>query len=265
LSAALAENSFVVEISSWCKGATYNRTRKVGGLDVPVFKCQDGSMGRPNSSPTSYLPGKWGLVIVVPGNAGAAGTILEARNTGLRNLAIFENREGAEAVAQFADDASATAQLKTLPAALAKNSFVVEIRSWCKAAKYAGTETTKSMANSTPENKVPIFKCQDGSMGRVPGKASNSIKKIDHFIVDKLALYSLYYALIPTGAAPAEERPGNKSLADGETRNGLQPCGLWPTVWVPVTAASDDLKCGKLRFCSVYRRLDRGPWCVKSC
>jgi hypothetical protein len=34
-----------------------------------------------------------------------------------------------------------------------------------------------------------------------------------------------------------------KAWLNGETRNGLHLCGLWPTVWVPVTAASDELEC----------------------
>jgi hypothetical protein len=35
-----------------------------------------------------------------------------------------------------------------------------------------------------------------------------------------------------TGAAPADQHPGKESLVGGETRNGLQPCGQWPIVWV---------------------------------
>jgi len=42
-----------------------------------------------------------------------------------------------------------------------------------------------------------------------------------------------------TGAAPASQQLGKQQLR-GETQKGLQLCGLWPTVWVPVTAASVD-------------------------
>jgi hypothetical protein len=45
----------------------------------------------------------------------------------------------------------------------------------------------------------------------------------------------LFYAILKldlTGAAPADQHPGKKSLVVGETRNGLHPCGQWPTVWV---------------------------------
>ena len=56
-----------------------------------------------------------------------------------------------------------------------------------------------------------------------------------------LLLRSLYICYIvrvlQPGAASAGGAASVKGLPAGETRNGLQPCGLWPIVWVPVTAA----------------------------
>lgn len=41
------------------------------------------------------------------------------------------------------------------------------------------------------------------------------------------------------GSGAGKPTVGKQQLR-GETQKGLQPCGLWPTVWVPVTAASVD-------------------------
>jgi hypothetical protein len=104
-------------------------------------------------------PMKWGLVIVVLKNAGAASTTLEAMEAGLPNLAIFDHRGGADTVAQFADAASAKSRLESLSTSthLAADSYVVEIRSWCKAAKYVGPQKILG------KGAVPVFKCQDAS------------------------------------------------------------------------------------------------------
>jgi len=39
------------------------------------------------------------------------------------------------------------------------------------------------------------------------------------------------------GSGVARSTASTKSRLAGETRNGLHPCGLWPTVWATVTAA----------------------------
>jgi len=173
LPADLAKNSFVAEIRSWCKGPKYVGTQITKRLNnapennIVLFRCEDGSMVRPSPS-NNPVPGKWGVVVVILSHASAVTTTQVAQAIGLKNLAIFENREGAETVAQFADEATATAQLNALPPDIAKNSFVVEVRSWCKAATYAGTQTAKGMSPTMREGSVPLFKCSDDSMVR-PG------------------------------------------------------------------------------------------------
>jgi len=45
------------------------------------------------------------------------------------------------------------------------------------------------------------------------------------------------------GSSAGGTAANNKSsLSGGKPRNGQQPCGLWPTVWVPASAASGGLK-----------------------
>ena len=63
-----------------------------------------------------------------------------------------------------------------------------------------------------------------------------SLKSVIFLLLCSLYICYIVRVLQP-GAASAEGAASNKSLPAGETRNGLQPCGLWPIVWVPVTAA----------------------------
>src|SRR5579859_1945274 len=59
-----------------------------------------------------------------------------------------------------------------------------------------------------------------------------------------LAIYPLRRRFLLTDVRPSliirKARP--RSGFGGETRKGQQPCGLWPTVWVPASAASGGLK-----------------------
>lgn len=64
-----------------------------------------------------------------------------------------------------------------------------------------------------------------------------------YFSLALFALILLYSESLLTGAAPAEGAISNQSWLAGETQKGLQPCGLWPPVWVPASAASSGLEC----------------------
>src|SRR5258708_33838430 len=85
-----------------------------------------------------------------------------------------------------------------------------------------------------------------------PGREFFGNEFSSYFSIALFALILLYSESLLTGAAPAEGAISNQSWLAGETQKGLHLCGLWPPVWVPASAASDDLKCGESCTSALY-------------
>jgi hypothetical protein len=69
------------------------------------------------------------------------------------------------------------------------------------------------------------------------GELRKFFPKISHFSIVLFAVSLLYCEDTSAGSGVGGGAASDKGLLTGETRNGLQPCGQWPPVWVPVTAA----------------------------
>ncbi len=71
---------------------------------------------------------------------------------------------------------------------------------------------------------------------------------IRHLYKICLLTMAYLYAILKldlAGAAPADQQSAPKAGWWGNPETACNPVVLWPTVWVPDAAASDDLKCGE--------------------